>query len=107
LSKEWQGWLRRKKLKSKRERQRWWNNLSPEEQNDFIERIVAQKSIFRRNRSLERMKKYGDKYPCSECFHRLTKSCTDHLPNGCEYWWMPNSRKIGIAYKQRKGVKMN
>jgi hypothetical protein len=86
-------------MKTKKQRQKWWKRQSPEEQTAFIEKKVLEKAIKRRKKSLRIMKKYGDKYSCKKCFHRATKSCTDDLPNGCEYWFNPNTKKTGIAYK--------
>ena len=55
-----------------------------------IQRLIQKKQEKARRRRLQRtlaiMPKYGDKYKCSACFHRKTKSCTDNMPNGCEYW---------------------
>ncbi len=87
------------KKKSKQSRQKWWKKQSPEKQAAFIDKKVLAKAVTRRNKSLKIMKKFGNKYPCSKCFHRATKSCTDDLPNGCEYWFNPNSSKVGIAFK--------
>jgi hypothetical protein len=83
---------------SKYQRQKWWRRLAPEQQGKYIDKTVSMKAVKRRKRSLRRMKKYGDTYKCSECFHRKTKSCTDDMPNGCEHWFNPNSEKKGIAY---------
>lgn len=85
-------------MKSKKGRQKWWRNLTNEEKAMYIETVQKRKAVKRRNKSLLKMKKYGDKYKCSECFHRKTGSCTDDLPCGCEFWFNPNSEIIGLAY---------
>lgn len=72
--------------KSKKARRKWWNSLSSKEQNQYITKCKKAKNEKRRQKSLKVMKKHGDKYKCSECYHRKTESCTDDLPNGCEYW---------------------
>lgn len=55
-----------------------------------IQRLIQRKQADalrrRRQRTLAVMVKYADKYKCSECFHRKTKSCADDMPNGCEQW---------------------
>ncbi len=85
--------------KVKRERRRWWKNQSPEKQAAFIEKKILEKRDIRLQRTLETMKKWGNKYPCGECFHGLIKSCTYSLPNGCRHWFNPNSKKKGLASK--------
>jgi len=79
--------------KTKKERQKWFYSLSPEQRQAFIERKVKQKSIKRRNNSLKVMKKYKSKYKCSECHHGIGGHCTDNLPNGCECWYNPNAKQ--------------
>lgn len=85
--------------KTKKERQRWWRNLTPQQQFDYVERLVAEKAVSRREEALRTMKQYGDKFSCSTCFHRKTKSCTDDLPNGCQYYYNPITGLDGIAYQ--------
>lgn len=41
----------------------------------------------RRKYSLALMLAYQGLYSCSDCIHGLSGSCTDALPNGCEYWF--------------------
>lgn len=82
--------------KSKKLRQKWWKELSDEDKAAYIDKKVLAKAIKRRKRSLRIMKNFGDKYSCKKCFHRLTKSCTDDLPNGCEFWWNPYKARVVI-----------
>jgi len=83
--------------KKRKSRQKWWKKQSSEQKASFIDKKVLAKAIKRRKKSLKIMKKHGDKYLCSKCFHRATKSCTDDLPNGCEYWYNPNSSKTLVV----------
>ena len=85
--------------KKKEERQKWWKGLTAQQQDGYIAKVCANKAIKRKKVSLRRMKKYDNKFSCSTCFHRKGASCTDNLPNGCEYWWSPDSSYQGIAYK--------
>jgi hypothetical protein len=66
-----------------------------------IEEKNRQKSILRRNRSIELMKKNTQNFSCRECIHNKSGSCTDNLPKGCEYWCNPDEEtnpegKLGI-----------
>ena len=65
----------------------------------LIERKNKEKTIKRKQVSLAVMVKYEQKYQCSSCFHSKGGSCTDNLPNGCEYWYNPQSSYQGISYK--------
>lgn len=76
-------------MKTKAERQRWWRSLTPQQQFDYVEKLVAGKAVLRCKESLRVMAKFGDKFKCSECFHRTTKACTDDLPCGCQWYWNP------------------
>jgi len=84
--------------KTKTKRRIWWLNLSEEEKAAYIEKVQKYKEINRENKTLALMVKYGQKFQCSFCFHRKTGSCVDNLPNGCQYWFSPNSSYQGIAY---------
>jgi len=83
------------RTRTKAERQRWWRSLNPDQQFEYIEKIVLGKAIKRRQQSLRKMKKYGNKFSCETCFHRTTKACDDDLPNGCEWWYSPKAKKQG------------
>lgn len=48
--------------KSKKERQEWWRNLTPDQQQEYIEKKQAQKAERRKNEP-ERVLKYNSKYP--------------------------------------------
>lgn len=69
--------------------------MSSEQQQKYIEKIIEAKRVKRMQRTLKKMRKFGDKYQCSECFHRKTKSCTDDLPNGCENYF---NAKTGLIF---------
>jgi hypothetical protein len=90
----------RYKNKTKKERQQWWADLTTEQQAIHLERWQAGKSIMRRSRSIEFMSKITILFSCKKCFHGQGRNCTDNLPNGCEYWFHPKSKKMGIAYKR-------
>ncbi len=72
-------------MKSRKQRQEWWHNLTPEQQNIHIEKWVGKKSEERRKKSIEIMKKRKPK-DCKKCLHGVTESCLDDLPRGCEYF---------------------
>lgn len=86
--------------KSKKARQKWWRDLSDTQRSDYLEGIVKRKGEKRRANSIKVMVKYGRKYECAKCFHGQGGNCTDNLPNGCEHWYHPKSKKMGIAYKR-------
>ena len=52
----------------------------------MIEDNNKAKSIKRREYSLNLMEKYKGLCDCKKCLHGITHSCTDNLPNGCEYF---------------------
>ena len=89
-------------MKTKQQRQKWWFNLTPNQKSAYIDKVVAGKSEKRKQKSIKLMSKYPGQYKCSECFHGLTQSCTDNLPNGCEYWFNPHSKKQGISFEQQQ-----
>lgn len=53
----------------------------------FIKRKNKAKSVLRRRRSIRLMKDYPGEYSCTDCIHGQSKSCTDALKNGCEYFY--------------------
>jgi len=81
-----------KPWKTKKQRQQWWNDLTPEQQAEQIEKWQAQKADKRRNGSIQKMARVKEKFDCGDCFHRWTRSCVDMMPNGCEYWFNPTSK---------------
>jgi hypothetical protein len=88
--------------KSKAARRKWWKSLTPQQQFDYIEKIVEAKTVKRIQKSKRIMKQYGQKYKCSKCFHGKLGCCTDNLPNGCEYWYNPKLpwSKQGIKLRE-------
>ena len=88
--------------KTKQERQRWWFNLTPKQQVDYIEKLVDKKKIKRHKEALRTMRKYGDKFSCTTCFHRKIRSCEDDLPCGCGYWYSPTAKKQGPLLEKQK-----
>lgn len=90
--------MKKKKWKSKKQRQQWWADQTPDQQAVHLTRWQKVKSATRRTRSNEFMAKINILFSCKKCFHGLTKSCTDNLPRGCEYWFNPKSDIIGLAY---------
>ena len=65
--------------KSKKERQKWWRNLTSDEQQVYIEKKQAQKAEERKDQ-LERVLRYNPKYPW------LTEGVND--TNKAEWWAM-------------------
>jgi len=53
----------------------------------LIERKQAAKAQRRRAYSLRLMRDYAGQYNCKDCIHGRTGSCTDRLPDGCEYFY--------------------
>ncbi len=82
--------------KLKKLRKKWWKGLSSAQRSKYIEKKVEVKRVIRLKRSLEKMRRYGDKYQCSECFHRKSKSCTDDMPNGCEDWFSGETGSVVV-----------
>lgn len=89
-------------MKSKRERQRWWKGLSGGQRAAYVDKVVVGKGEKRKQKSIKLIAKHPGKYKCSDCFHGLIKSCTDNLPNGCEYWYNPHSKKQGISFERQQ-----
>lgn len=73
-------------IKSKKQRQNWWKNLTPEQQISFIDKKVAEKALKRQKKSIKLMKQHKIHHNCNFCLHRKTQSCTNNLPDGCEYY---------------------
>jgi len=73
--------------KTKKQRQAWWNSLSPDEQGEQIARWQSRKHERRLAKSRQIMKKSGLKHDCKQCIHGMTQSCTDNLERGCEYFY--------------------
>ena len=71
-------------------KQTWWKALSPEQQDKYIKKRTDSKAARRRARSIATMKQNGLSYNCNECVHGKTRSCTDNLLNGCEYYFESN-----------------
>jgi hypothetical protein len=91
--------LMKKKSKTQRKKARreWWKSLTPEQKSEYLGKVVKKKSFKWREEHLRIMKKYGDKFKCSECFHRGNGSCTDDMPQGCPYWYSPQAKEQGPA----------
>lgn len=82
----------KKHYKTKGQRREWWYNLTPAQQAEQIEKWQAQKALKREAKSRRIMSKAEMIFECKECLHRKTRHCIDNLPNGCEYWFSPNSK---------------
>jgi hypothetical protein len=85
-------------MKSKKHRQAWWNGLSGNDQTAYLEKVQARKAEKRRQKSMKLMK--DQHYDCTDCIHGRTNSCTDNLPNGCEYYSSEITGESGPAYKR-------
>lgn len=86
------------KRKTKKQRQSWWNSLTPEQQDYHLSRWQSDKSAKRKAKSRIIMKKLGLSYDCQKCIHGLTQSCTDTLKNGCIYFADEINEVYGPAY---------
>jgi len=76
---------RKKKPKSKKERQNWWYSLTPEEQNKYIEGIQNKKA--QKNRIRDARKATKEKN-CLTCFHYKVKACDGVSDKySCKYWF--------------------
>ncbi len=75
-----------KKSKEKRKRIRKW--LKTPEGQLWLKNAIKHKQQYkaeqRRKKSLAIM---ADYHSCKDCFHRLSKSCKDDMPNGCIEWY--------------------
>lgn len=89
-------------MKSKKARQKWWRDLSDSQRHEYVEGIVKRKGERRREKSIKALSKVNQKFDCSKCFHGQGGNCTDKLPNGCEHWFNPKSKKMGIAEQNIK-----
>jgi len=79
---------------NKKQCQEWWKNLTPEQQDNYIEQQVHKKREKRRKKEeresqkLVKLKEYKGKF-CSNCFHKKTKSCDgldEPEKSVCKYW---------------------
>lgn len=52
----------------------------------FIKNHNKVKAQKRRKKSIKIMEKFNLKFNCDKCLHKITGSCIDYLPNGCEYY---------------------
>ncbi len=78
-------------MKTKKQRQQWWANLSNEDRSAYLDRILEKKAEKRRAKSIKLMK--NKHFDCKLCIHSLTQSCTDNLKNGCEYFYDASIRR--------------
>lgn len=72
---------------TKAEKQRWFENLTPEEKQAFVYRSKQKKADERRDLHIKLMSQFSEKFDCKDCIHRKTMSCTDLMPNGCPYFY--------------------
>jgi len=87
---------KRSKSMTVTERRKWYHNQSPEQKSAFIKKTMQAKADRRRNRSIALMKNHEGEYDCKDCIHGKTKSCTDKLKNGCEYYYNADNGKKGL-----------
>lgn len=91
-------WKSKTHWKSKTQRRKWWFSLTSDQQGEQIKKWRRKKAERRRKKSAKIMSKTKNRYKCDGCFHRKTKSCEDDMPHGCEYWFDPKSKIVGLAY---------
>jgi len=85
-------------MKTKAQRQAWWNTLSDEEREGYISGLQAKKAKERRKRLIKASK--GLQYNCKLCIHKLTQSCPDSIRDGCSYFYDTEREIMGPAYKR-------
>jgi hypothetical protein len=76
----------RKFNKSKKERRKWWINLTPEQKSAYLEKNSTAKALRRRREEAEDAKLFNLKYDCDKCIFKISESCINPLPNGCGYY---------------------
>jgi hypothetical protein len=75
----------KKKFKpyTKKQKSKWFNSLTPEQRQCFIDKKNQKENESRIQKDLDFMKQFGQDYVCSGCLHRHTGSCAQNMPNGC------------------------
>ena len=73
-------------MRTRKQREDWWNNLSLKKQDEYIKKICTSQAEQRKQWSIETMK-HRKPADCKKCIHGVTHSCTDDLPRGCEYFY--------------------
>lgn len=85
-------------MKSKKQRQKWWNSLNSEQQNYHLEKWQGDKVIKRQKKSLRIMKARKLKFDCKKCIHAITESCINHVKIGCTHFADEINEVFGPAY---------
>ena len=71
--------------RSKKQRQQWWNDLTPDQQDKYIECVQAKKAA--RNRIRDKRTATAKKN-CLTCFHYKVNSCDGVTSKYCcKYWF--------------------
>ena len=82
--------------RTKKQRQDWWNSLDKLEQQEYIDKKIAQE-----NADKAEQWQGTDKYCCQTCFHGLDSNCRNYQDNMvCGWWFNPNSEIQGIKYRK-------
>ena len=88
--------------KTKKQRRKWWNSLTEDQQAKHLDKWTTDKKEKRRARNIAIMDKAEIKHNCKTCFHGITKNCEAGMKWGCEYWFNPQSSITGLAYPQEE-----
>ncbi len=86
------------KRKTKAQRQRWWRNLTSEQQGFYQDKWVEQKTVKRQKAMVKFMKINKLSFDCKKCIHGLTRSCTKTTKVGCTYFADEVNEVFGPAY---------
>ncbi len=90
--------------KSKKERRKWWNNLSPEQQSEFVERKCKDKAAKRAAELMSDSELYGLKYDCNQCILGISDSCTAPQQGGCGFFYDPSTNEQGFYLNNKVHV---
>ena len=82
-------------MKTKKQRQDWWESLSPEKKDKFISKKARDRFIRNNKRDLKLMKRLKLSFDCKLCIHGLTESCIDKPKNGCLYFADETNKVFG------------
>jgi hypothetical protein len=86
-------------MKSKKDRQLWWRNLTPGQQSEYLESRAVSKAQKRRTREKRDTQRFALKYDCSKCILGISRSCVEKTKNGCGYY--DDGKTQGIYYTSK------
>jgi hypothetical protein len=87
-------------MKTKKLRQRWFNNLSEEDKKAFIDKKIEEKAQKRAEKS--KLFRGTDRFNCLSCIHYKTGSCEDwQADKVCNWFDNPEDSIKGLNYKDK------